>query len=89
MKTNVRSHQFRTGVHDVGYTENGLDGYCEIPHTRPEICILSGKTQKALHIALHEAMHAEGIPDKFLDEEWDSSKALAKFLWRLGWRKKK
>ena len=60
-----------------------------------EMMILHGDNIRALHSALHEGMEAIGVCDKCVHgyEERDDGNPrtwdVARFLWRLGWRKAK
>jgi len=87
----MRSHTFRLGRYKV--LECGrIDGVCDVPGTEGEamnMLILGSNDFKALNSALHEGMHAEGIPDKYLHNEdgCSDTERLARFLWRLGYRR--
>ena len=82
----MKTHTFRLGKYHVTVAP-GYDGSCDIPGDEDlGIFILEGNTRKALNTAVHETMHAEGIPDKFVHD--GSPDRIASFLWRLGWRKK-
>jgi hypothetical protein len=87
----IKTHTFKLGRYYIEETDRGVLGMCEVPGGRANsmyMFILSGKDKEALRVAIHEAAHAEGIPDKYLDEDRDFSSHLANFLWRLGWRRK-
>lgn len=47
--------------------------------------VLKGATLKSLNTAIHEALHAEGVPNRFVHE--GTPDRIARFLWRLGWRR--
>jgi len=47
--------------------------------------IQSGGTLSALDTAVHEAMHAEGVPTTLV--HGGTPDRIARFLWRLGWRR--
>tara|TARA_Y100000310_G_scaffold155934_1_gene155375 strand:+ start:1432 stop:1710 length:279 start_codon:yes stop_codon:yes gene_type:complete len=89
----VKTHTFKLGRYHISFC-CGIDGVCDVPDSkkwkdcRHDMIILEGGSYNALHSALHEAMHAEGIPDKYVHaEEGDSVRRIARFLWRLGYRK--
>ena len=86
----VKTHKFKLGKYYIDFLDN-LEGYCEVPSEVNDLnmLILGDKTIRALVSAIHEAMHAEGIPDKYLDGDRDSAEHIARFLWRLGWRRSK
>jgi len=88
----VRTHTFRLGRYYLEFSKNGWDGVCDTPggeDHKLEMSVISGDSQRALRSQLHEALHAEKIPDSFLhDKEWDMCDNIARFLWRLGWRNK-
>jgi len=86
----MKTHTFRLGKYYID--EDRCEGYCEQPSSdnRLNMIIWKGNDYKALSSALHEALHAEGIPDKYLHKEDGTSdtERIARFLWRLGWRRK-
>ena len=55
-----------------------------------EITVICGNNIKALDSAIHEGLHAMGVPDEYVHDKQGFSKTadLARFLWRLGWRRK-
>jgi len=85
----VRTHKFKLGHYVVDEMDGPLDGLCDIPdeYDTLRIFIQDGGSQRALHTAIHEALHAEGLPAKYLDGDYDVSQNVARFLWRLGWRR--
>ncbi len=84
----VKTHKFRLGKYHIKETSNGLDGCCDIPSNQLELFILEGNSCKSLYVAIHEFMHAEGIPDKYLENDGDdSAQRIGKVLWRMGWRR--
>jgi len=85
----IKTHTFGLGKFCIKESESGLLGCCDTPSIQKEMWILEGNTSKSLEVSVHEAMHAEGIPDRFLEiENNDSGKRIGNFLWRLGWRRK-
>lgn len=88
----VKTHTFRLGTYNITETENGHHGCCELPtkskNPNLEVSILGGNTKKALCTAIHEFMHAEGIPIRYLDHDNDdSAERIGIVLWRMGWRR--
>ena len=88
----VRTHTFRLGKYTMR-EENGLLGMCDMPEDGSkgmELVYLQGNTRQALAVLIHEAMHAEGIPDRYIDKGGDdSAERIADIAWRLGWRRTK
>ena len=91
-KSNVKTHTFRMGTYHIDETD-AIEGYCDIPNEyyALRMMIMAGNDYKAFASALHEAMHAEGIPNKYVHdgEGYSGTERIAKFLWRLGWRRRK
>ena len=73
------------------FLDQPLEGMCDRPDSYHKLWMYlpEGNSLNDLATAIHEAAHAEGIPDKYLDKDRDFTIHIAKFLWRLGWRKKK
>ena len=84
----MKTHTFRFGRYRVTVGAP-YAGYCEVPSKSKilDMWIEEGNTLSALDTAIHEAMHAEGISDSYVHD--GSPDRIARFLWRLGWRKKK
>lgn len=91
----IKTHKFNLGkyhIHECG----GLEGVCDMPDregwegAQHDMHILEGRTLKALHSAIHEAMHAEAYPDVIIHDKdgYPTTQNIARFLWRLGWRRK-
>ena len=81
----VKTHTFRLGKYRIEEA-NGLDGCCDIPGDDDlGMIILEGNTLKALNTAIHEAMHAEDIPESIV--HGGAPDRIARLLWRLGWRR--
>lgn len=81
----MKTHTFRLGRYHIEEA-NGLDGCCDVPgDDRLDMIVLKGNTLKALNTAIHEAMHAEDVPEFFV--HGDTPDRIARFLWRLGWRR--
>jgi len=89
----VKTHSFRLGKYRINLCSE-IIGLCDIPDDGKnqvlDMHILTGNSIKALNSALHEALHAEGVSDKFLHDKegYEDTDRLARFLWRLGWRNK-
>jgi len=85
----MKTHTFANGKYTIEQLDGPLDGMCEVPEDANTLYMMiqKGNTRNALHTALHEAMHAEGLPDKYIDGERDMTENVARFLWRLGWRR--
>ena len=82
----VKTHTFKLGKYDI--LQEKVDGWCDDPREEGlEMCIPEGNDLFTLWTTLHEALHAEDIPKPLLDGERDISKEVARFLWRLGYRK--
>ena len=85
----VKTHTFRLGTYHVEQ-DSRIFGWCDVPPwDYKSMCIPDGNDLEALDGAIHEAMHAEGIPDRYVhNKDGDSdTKRIARFLWRLGYRK--
>jgi len=95
LRRRVKTHSFRLGQYRIN--EGGpINGTCEVPAPVKDdkyydMHILEGRDVNALDTAIHEALHAEGIPDKYIHLKDGSSDThrIALFLWRLGWRKRR
>ena len=96
MKSNtVRTHTFNGKKYEIAqYTEIG--GICD--EEGAVLSILRGNNIKALGSALEEGLHALNVPDRYLHKSESKvpigkslSKVddLARFLWRLGFRRTK
>ena len=91
----IINHTFRLGTYEVEIVKS-IGGICDTPSEgnswekeKKTMLITNKKGLSGLEIALHEGMHAEGIPDEYIhtkDGESDTSR-LSRFLWRLGYRK--
>jgi len=85
----VRTHTFRYGVYRIEEAL-GADGVCDVPDNRLrktlDMMIYQGNSLRALRTAIHESMHAEGVPDRFVHGL--TPDRIASFLWRLGWRRR-
>ncbi len=100
----IKTHTFRLGRYRIEFTDK-LYGLTDIPSaienkkpvnytwkdsTKDIIIVLSGGLEE-LDTCLHEALHAEGIPNNYLHDKNGESTTmrLSRFLWRLGYRKKR
>lgn len=85
----MKTHTFKLGKYQIDIDK--CEGFCDIPddYTTLHMHILKDEGFKGLSSALHEGLHADGIPDKYLHKEDGTSdtERLARFLWRLGYRK--
>ena len=92
IKTMIKTHTFKLGRYYITLS-GGILGMCDTPDRthnswrdmKKEMIILEGVSLQSLDVAVHEAMHAEDIPEKYV--HGGSPDRIAKFLWRLGWRK--
>jgi len=81
----VRTHTFNGVKYLV--TIDRLDGLCSTHKLEREIIILADlDTRAGLETAVHEALHA-CCWSKGEDKVTITAKDLARFLWRLGWRR--
>ena len=86
MSRPVRTQTFKLGKYEI--LQGEVDGWCDDPRDDGlQMLIPDGDDFNALWTAVHEAMHAEDIPRPMLDGDRDASYHVARFLWRLGWRK--
>ena len=90
----VKTHTFAGRRYKIEEVER-IDGVTDIPGN-PKIynmLILAGGDLKALHSALHEGQEAIGLCDKCIHGYADRRDArtwdVARFLWRLGYRRMK
>ena len=83
----IKTHTFKLGKYYID--EDKCEGFCDLPdsYSRLHMHILKGTDKRSLTSAIHEAMHAEAIPSTLLDGDRDAAENIAKFLWRLGWRR--
>jgi len=86
----VKTHTFKLGKYYIDQSDP-IEGVCDTPNNyeRLHMIILNGNDIRTLSSTIHESMHAEGIPDRYLHGDKDSSENIARFLWRLGWRRTK
>jgi len=85
----VRTHTFKLGKYRVDIMTERVDGWCDLPEKNPslEIHVPGDNSKNALHTTIHEALHANGLHGTHLDKDFDVSEGVARFLWRLGWRR--
>ncbi len=83
----IKSHTFRGKKFDVTFVDE-VDGMCvRRENRRGEVLLWSGRPPKVfMEAAIHEALHAMNwaIPEAVIDER---ARELARWLWRLGYRK--
>jgi len=91
----VHTHTFNGTKYDIDEVTS-IEGICD--NTGRRLTILRGNTIAALGSALEEGLHALNIPDEYLHKPKRSvpigrslSKVddLARFIWRLGYRRVK
>ena len=90
----IKTHTFKLGTYTIDQTER-INGICDTPDptswkkATKEMLIIEGADLRALHSALHEALHADGIPDEYIHDKdgCADTMRIARFLWRLGYRK--
>ena len=90
----VKTHTFAGVKHRIEMVKEiqGVTDTDEIAEV-PEMMILSGNNIKALHSALHEGLEAIRVCDRCIHDydNRDDGQAMtmdvARFLWRLGYRK--
>jgi len=90
----VRSHSFNGVNYKIDFEP--CDGWCDDPKTKgisweyPMIRLPNGlpDTKAALISLLHECLHAENYAQKEKTIE-RVSREIGRFLWRLGYRRKK
>ena len=88
----VRTHTFNGRKYKIESVER-INGVTDLPGDPKnfEMLVLEGNDLRALHSAIHEGLEGIGCCDKCIHEynnkglpkTWD----VAKFLWRLGYRK--
>jgi hypothetical protein len=79
----VRTHTFKLGRYII-WQDNVL-GWCDKPDKSHKLYMIlqPGNTQQALATSIHEMSHAQGIPNKYLDDGYDFTEEIARLLWRL------
>jgi len=87
-KRPVKTHSFNGVVYDIDIT-GPIDGRCESPHEcgNPTLAIYTKeKTLSELEALIHESLHAEGWAktEKVIER---TAKEIARFLWRLNFRR--
>ena len=85
----VKTHTFKQGKYHIVEGE-GWVGMCDIPdqYKTLRMEVLTGRGVKALACQIHESLHAEGCPKKFLHQDDDPCDNIARFLVRMGWERK-
>ena len=98
----VKTHKFKLGKYNIDFTgklygdtvtphgiKNGKPfNYCWKDCKKTMWIGITKSPLEDLDTILHEALHAQGIPDKYLhDKNGDSETIMvSRFLWRLGYR---
>ena len=74
------------------HTFNGIEGLTEVSGVshNPHILLIEGTGFRAFHAAFHEALEASGFCDSCMHDKegYPRTEDAARFLWRLGYRKK-
>ena len=83
----VKSHTFR-GLRYAVNVEHKIEGWAEIPGREPRSLYVDPTLTELqfLETAIHEAMHAEDpdVPERVIDRR---GRSMARWLWRLGYRR--
>ena len=82
----MKTHTFLGGRYHIEYADR-IDGVCDVAGVDDdplEMLILSGSDLRAFHSALHEALHAHGVPDRYIHDRDGCANtwSMARFLWR-------
>lgn len=86
--TAIKTHKFKLGKYSIEEIQGVIYGLCDIPGDDDlAMMIPDDNSQRALQTAIHEALHANGLPTRYLDGEHDVAEDVGRFLWRLGWRR--
>jgi hypothetical protein len=83
----LKSHTFRGKKYAVEFVSR-IDGVCDTDEDGDEyeMLIVDAKGLRGLDNALHEALHAAGIPSEYVHKK-NGTIDISRFLWRLGYRK--
>jgi hypothetical protein len=88
----IRSHCFNGRVYKIHFAKY-IGGVTDVPGGTESyhMVIVDGNELTHLDNALHEGLEAMGAPDELLHNKDGTGKTedLARFLWRLGYRKVK
>ncbi len=86
--TAIKTHKFKNGQYNIEELHGVIYGLCDVPGDSDLTMVIpEGNTQRSLKTAVHEALHANGLPARYLDEGHDVAEEVGRFLWRLGWRR--
>ena len=82
----MRKARFPTGMFNIDFAER-IDGCCDAPADSADelsMTILDGDNFRAFHSAVHEGMHAHGIPSQYIHDKdgCATTEDIARFLWR-------
>ena len=83
------THVFRGRRYTVeGKRQRRMSGYCDDPRSSDRIINIpiEGTTKDNLSTIVHESLHA-CLWDMSEDAVEDTADSIAKFLWKLNWRK--
>lgn len=87
----IRTHTFNGTTYKIDFTDK-IEGVTETPEPsdNPHIILIEGSDFRAFHAAFHEALEASGFCDSCMHDKegYPRTEDAARFLWRLGYRKK-
>lgn len=83
----VKTHTFNGIKFDIDVDNRTIEGYCDSPHGgRPGIHTTKSGTCQGLETLIHESLHAENWAKGEMVVT-RTAKEIARFLWRLGYRR--
>lgn len=83
----VLTHTFNGIKYDIDVNTATIEGYCDSPRGgKPGIHTTENGTCQGLETLIHEALHAENWV-KTEQVVTRTAKEIARFLWRLGFRR--
>jgi len=81
----VKNHTFNGNAYVIDVAD-AIEGVCDTLEEGPlEMIILEGSDFRAFNSAVHEGLHAFGVPSEYLHKSDGTSKTedYARFLWRM------
>ena len=88
----VKTHTFNGRKYFIDFVKS-IEGVTDTPDKPKKLGmdILNGNDFIAFHSAFHEALEASGFCDKCMHKKDGTPKTIdaARFLWRLGYRRRK
>ena len=85
----MKTHTFNGRKYRIEQTGR-IDGVTDVPCDEDDeqltMLILDGDGLRSLHSAIHEAMHAHGIPDKYIHDKtgdfstWDIARFIKRWI---------